>query len=157
QVVNHPLLAPLLIPTAIDDGIFEVHPVPGDATATVRTEVQTEGFGTIRRENQVFDPMAIDLASLEDLSQAVDVLSRNRFQRIPIKGLNVAVTIEAKRRTATVERIFVRQEKFEPGQTVDVGVVLRPFRGEPFTTQAQIKVPEYAANGHAVLMVSGGP
>src|SRR5436853_7867823 len=101
--------------------------------------------------------MAIDIASLEDLSQAVDVLTRNRFQRIPIKSLNVQVTIEAKRRTATIDRIFVRQEKFEPGETVDVGVVLRPYRGEPFTTKAEIKVPEYAANGRAMLMVSGGP
>jgi hypothetical protein len=105
----------------------------------------------------VFDAAEIDAAALEDLSQVVDVLSRNRFQRIPIKGLNIRVTIEAKRNTAAIERIFVRQEKFEPGETVDVGVVLHPYRGEAFTTKAKIKVPEYAANGHAVLMVSGGP
>ena len=116
-----------------------------------------DGFGTIRRDNEVFDPASIDVASLEDLSQAVDVLAHNRFQRIPIKGLDLHVTIEAKRHTATIERIFVRKEKFEPGETVDMGVVLRPYRGEPFTTTAQIKVPEHAVNGRAVLMVSGGP
>jgi hypothetical protein len=157
SVVNHPLLAPMLIPAAVDNAIYEVHPVPGDATAMIQTEIQTEGFGTIRRENQVFDPMAVDLAAVEDLSEAVNVLARNRFQRIPIKGLDVHVTIEAKRQTASVDRIFVRQEKFEPGDTVEVGVVLRPYRGEPFTTKTQIKVPEYAANGRAALMVSGGP
>jgi outer membrane protein assembly factor BamB len=157
RVVNHPLLASALIPAAVDEAIYEAHPVPGDATALVRTEIDTEGFGKIARENQVFDPAQIDMAALEDLSQAVDVLSRNRFQRIPLKALNVQVTIEAKRHTASVERIFVRQEKFEPGETVEVGVVLRPYRGEPFLTKTEIKVPEYAANGRATLMVSGGP
>jgi len=42
KVVNHPLLAPLLIPIAVDEAIYEVHPVPGDATATVRTEITTD-------------------------------------------------------------------------------------------------------------------
>jgi outer membrane protein assembly factor BamB len=157
RVVNHPLLAPVLIPAAIDQAIYEVHPVPGDATATVTTEIKTDGFGTIRRENEVFDPVAIDVASLDDLSQGLDLLSRNRFQRIPIKGLNVHVTIDAKRHTASIERIFVNRAKFQPGDTVDVGVILRPYRGEPFTSTAQIKIPEHATNGRAVLMVSGGP
>ena len=157
RVVNHPLLAPMLIPIAADNAIFEVHPVPGDATALVDTEVQTEGFGTIHRQNEVFDPAAIDVAAIDDLSDAVNVLARNQFQRIPIKGLNLHVTIEAKRQTATIERIFVRKEKFEPGETIPVGVVLRPYRGEPFTTTAEIKIPSHATNGRAVLMVSGGP
>src|SRR5204862_1305540 len=103
QVVNHPLLAPMLVPIAVNEAIYEVHPVPGDATAAVHTEITTEGYGTITRDNEVFDAAAIDMAALDDLQAAMDVLSRNRFRRIPVKGLNVHVVIEAKRRTARVE------------------------------------------------------
>ena len=53
NVVNHPLLAPMLIPAAIDNAIYETHPAPGDATATIKTEVQTEGFGTMLRSDRL--------------------------------------------------------------------------------------------------------
>src|SRR5262249_38138261 len=41
--------------------------------------------------------------------------------------------------------------------TVDVGVVLRPYRGESFLTRTQVKIPQNAASGRATLTVSGGP
>src|SRR5207249_10803507 len=70
--------------------------------------------------------------------------------------LDVNVVLTPRRSTASIERIFVRQDRFEPGETAEVGVVIRPYRGEPVTTRTQVRIPESAASGRAVLMVSGG-
>ena len=159
QVVNHPLLAPMLIPAAVDEAIYEVAP-GARATPPPRCAPRssTEGFGTITPREPGVRSRGDRHGIAGRPSQGVDVLSRNRFQRIPDQGPERPRDHRGEAAAQPpIERIFVRQEKFEPGETVEVGVVLRPYRGEPFTTKAQIKVPEYAVNGRAVLMVSGGP
>ncbi|MFN3648736.1 MAG: SMP-30/gluconolactonase/LRE family protein [Armatimonadota bacterium] len=156
EAINHPLLVGRFLPVAVNQGLFEVRPVPGEAVAQVKLRVETDGAGTITRENIFFDPAAIDITAVSELMELMNVLSANSFQKVPIKSVDVDVVFEEKRPTATVERIFLPQDKFEPGDEIEVGVVLRPFRKDPVLTKTKIRVPESAANGRALLMVHGG-
>ena len=156
RTANHPIFVGQLLPIAVNQGVFEVRPVPGDATARIKMTVETEGAGTVKRENVVYDANAIDTAVVRELTELMGILSSNTFRRVPVKSLSMDVTIEATRPTATVDRIYLSQNKFEPGDTVDIGVVIRPYRKEPVLLKTKIKVPENAANGRAILMVQGG-
>jgi sugar lactone lactonase YvrE len=157
RAANHPLLISRLLPIAANQAIFEVHGVPGDTTADVDLAIDTAELGTIRRQNVFFDGRAIDVSAVADLLSVMSILNDNAFRRINVKGVRMNVRLTPRRRTAVVERILVPQDRFEPGDTVDVGVVLRPYRGEPFTTRTSIRIPENAAAGRATLIVSGGP
>jgi hypothetical protein len=157
RAANHPFLISRLLPIAANQAIFEIHSVPGDATAQVDLTVDAGPLGTIKRSNVFFDPRAVDIAAVSDLTGILSILNDNAFERVPIQNVRMKVTLQPKRDTAAVERIFVPQEKYEPGETVDVGVVMRPYRGEPFVTKTSIKIPENAAAGRATLVVSGGP
>lgn len=156
KTANHPMLVGQLLPVAVDQGLFNVRPVPGDAVAHVKLSVETEGAGTITRENVFFDPVQIDVTSVRELQELMGILANNSFRRVPVKSLDVDVTFEDRRPTATVERVFLAQDKYEPGDTVNVGVVLRPYRKDPVVVKTKVKIPENAANGRAVLMVQGG-
>lgn len=156
RTANHPLLVGQLLPLAVNQSIFNVRPVPGDAFARVKMKVETEGEGTITRENVVYDPGQVDVSAVRELMELMQLLTNNSFKRVPVKSLNVEVTLEDKRPTATVERIFLSQDRVKPGEEVEVGVVLRPYRKEPIVTRTKIRVPESAGNGRAVLMVQGG-
>ena len=46
--------------------------------------------------------------------------------------------------------------KVNPGDTVKVRMVLKPFRGEPFTETFDVKIPENLAPGAAYLLVGSG-
>jgi len=156
KAANHPLLVGQLLPMAVNQGLYSMRPVPGDTFARVKLTVETENAGTITRENVFYDPAMIDVAAVRDLMEVMGLLSNNAFRRVPVKSVDMHVTLEEKRPTATVERIFLSQEKFEPGDEVEVGVMLRPYRKEPVLLKTKVKVPENASNGRAVLMVQGG-
>lgn len=156
RAANHPLLVGQLLPIAVNQALFQVRPVPGDAVARVRLSLQTEGGDEIQRQNVYYDPAAVDILAVRELQELLGLLSTNSFRRVPVRSLNVDVTIEGGRPTATVDRIFLTQDRFEPGEEVEVGVVLRPYRKEPVLTKTRVRIPGNAANGRAMLMVQGG-
>lgn len=156
QAANHPLLVSQLLPIAVNQGLFNIRPVPGDAVAHIKMKLETEGAGTITRENIVYDPGAIDVAAVQELLEVMRTLSTNSFRRVPVKRLDMEITIEDKRPTAVIDRIFLSRDKFEPGEEVEVGVAVRPYRKDPIIKKTKIRIPQNATNGRAVLLVQGG-
>lgn len=155
QVLNHPLFASSLIVGATSEAIFEMRGSPDDATAKVRTEVVAEEIGSIVRENIFFDPVMIDMAATGDLQQILMMLEYNRFYPVGVKKVDVSVEIVPKHQTAQIQRIFLKESKFEPGETVDVGVVLKPFKSDPITKMVSIQLPKDIPPGRMPLQVRG--
>lgn len=156
QAANHPLLVGQLLPIAVNQGLFNIRPVPGDAFATVKMKIETEGAGTITRENVVYDASAIDVAAVQELLEVMRLLGSNSFRRVPVKRLDMDITLEDKRPTAVIDRVFLPREKFEPGEEVEIGVAVRPYRQDPVVMKTKIRIPQNATDGRAVLMVQGG-
>lgn len=156
KVINHPLLAARLVAMVTDEAIFNMHSTPGDATAAVSYDVTADQIGKITRSNIFFDPTAIDMPATMDMASLLGLLSTNKFHPLDIRSVNVRVQILGKRNTATIDRIFVKKSEFQPGETVDVGVVLRPYKQERVTKTFQIKIPATATDGKIALMVRGG-
>lgn len=156
SVINHPLLAERLIETVADQAIAEVHGEPGDSMATVKMDVDAQEVGHIVRTNTFFDSESIDQAAIADLSSALQMLSSNPFYPIPVNSVKLSVTIQNRHDTAEIDHIFLKQSKFAPGDTIDVGVVLKPFK-QPLTTHyIQVKIPVDTPTGSLDLDVKGG-
>jgi len=156
QVINHPFLASDLIVGATAEAIFEMRGSPNDATAKVRMEILADEVGTIVRENTYFDPVSIDLRSIRDLEQLLNLLRFNKFYPVGVKKVKLEIEILPKHQTAQIQRIFLKEGKFEPGDTVEVGVVLRPFKQEPITKTLKLDLPKNMPNGRMSLQVRGG-
>lgn len=156
QVVNHPMVTADVVTSLITDAIYQMQPNPGDITAKVSYEIDTEQLGKISRSNSFFEEQGIDMAAASDISNVVLLLSMNRYQPVEMKSVKVNVLLESKRGDASVDRIFVNKDEFEPGETVDVGVVLRPYKRDRITRILQIKIPEETPDGSATLVVRGG-
>ncbi|MGI6296396.1 MAG: SpoIVB peptidase S55 domain-containing protein [Armatimonadota bacterium] len=156
KVINHPMLAPRLITLVTNEAIYDMHPTPGDATAEVSYSVMADQVGKISRSNVFFDPVAVDMSAAMDISSLLQILSANRFHPLDVHAVDIKVRIADKRNTATIDRIFVKKSEFEPGETVDVGVVLRPYKAPRVTKIYKVKIPATAANGKVTLMVRGG-
>ena len=156
QVANHPMMIGLLVPIAVNESIYELQNVPADMTATIRFAVHTEGLGVIVRENMVYDSRQVDILAVREISELMRTLTTNQFQRVPVKRVEVDVKLEPKRSLASIARIYLNQDSYEPGDTIDIGVIVRPYRGEPVLRRLQVKVPKSAASGTATLVVHGG-
>lgn len=157
QILRHPLLTPRLAVLAATGAIQEVHGQPGDAMARVTMTVEADEVGKITRRNLFFDPGDISEAATGDLVSLVGTLAGNPFYPLAVRSIRMSVTIEPRRDTAQIERIFLKQTRFEPGETVNVGVVLKPYKREREVRTVQVKIPSNIPSGTTLaLLVQGG-
>ena len=156
KVINHPMMSASLIAGATAEAVFEMRGSPSDATAKVRFDVTADEVGTITRENRFFDAISIDMASVSELNQLLSMLRLNPFYPVAVKSVNVMVTILPKHQTARLERIFLKEGKLKPGDTVEIGAVLKPFKGERVTKTIKLELPKNMPDGRVTLEVYGG-
>ncbi len=156
QVINHPLLTSQLVTQLADAAIAQVHGQPGDSVATVTMDADVEQIGHVKRTNTFYDAISIDQSAVGDLDSLLRLLSSNPFYPLALKSLKMGVTIENRHDTAEVDHIFVKQGKYAPGDTVSVGVVLKPFKRDPVTRYVSLKIPETTQTGALTLTVKGG-
>jgi len=156
RTVSHPLLTPLYVILGAGEAVYRMHSFAGDCMAKVRMEVSAEGFPSITRENLYFASLFLDSAATDDLAELLLRLYRNAFGPVPVKSVKLDVELYPGRKTIRVERIYLDKDRVEPGETVKVGVVLRPWKGEPFVRTLELKVPYNAPEGRTTLSVYGG-
>ncbi|MEJ5253133.1 MAG: hypothetical protein HPY54_02945 [Chthonomonadetes bacterium] len=156
QVVQHPLLTGQLVSLVAYETLSQIRGTPGDSLARVQMSVVADEVGTVSRENVVFDDVDIASSATADLDSLMNILTSNPFYPVAIKSVSLQVRFESKRQTATIERVFVRKGRYEPGETVDLGVVLKPYRGQPITRSISLTLPQSLRSGRYTLQVRGG-
>jgi len=156
RVINHPLLTGRFIPAIAGAAIAQIHGDPGDSMATVSMDVDAEEIGHVKRTNTYYDPLAIDQAATGDLSSLMGLLSSNPFYPLAVKSVKMTVTIQDKHDTAEIDHLFVNQSKFAPGDTVSVGVVLKPYKQPLYTQFVSVKIPLSTPDGTLPLNIQGG-
>lgn len=156
RLLQHPDLTPNLLALVANEAIQRVHDIPGDAMARVTTTVDAAEVGVITRNNLVFDAKSISDAALQDLTDITGVVSGNPFYPLPIHSVKMTVDISGGHNTATLERIFLKQGRFEPGDNLEVGMVIKPYRQDPIVRTINIKIPADTPTGRYQLVVHGG-
>ncbi len=156
QIINHPLLTGQFVSQVAGAVIEQIHGQPGDSMATVSLDVNAEEIGHIKRTNTFYDASAIDQSATGDLDSLMRLLSSNPFYPISVKSVKMSVTIQNKHDTAEIDHLFLTQSKFAPGDTVDVGVVMKPYKRPLYTRMVPIKIPQNTADGTLTLNVQGG-
>jgi sugar lactone lactonase YvrE len=156
RVINHPLLTEQLITMVADQAIAQLHGEPGDSEAVVTMDADVEELGHIHRTNTFFDPQAIDQSAIGDLVSLLHLLNANPFYPLSMKSLKMSVRVQTRHDTAEIDRIYVKQGRYAPGDTVDVGVVLKPFKRDYVTRHIAVKIPANAPEGTFTIAVRGG-
>jgi len=156
RIINHPLLTGQFVSQVAGAVIEQIHGQPGDSMATVTLDVDAEEIGHIKRTNTFYDASAISQSATGDLDSLMRLLSSNPFYPLAVKGVKMSVTIQNRHDTAEIDHLFLTQSKFAPGDTVDVGVVLKPYKRPLYTRMVPIKIPQNTADGTLTLNVQGG-
>ncbi len=156
RIINHPLLTGPLVTQFASAAIAQVHGQPGDSVATVSMDANVEELGHIKRTNTFYDAASIDQSAVGDLDSLMRLLSSNPFYPLSLKSLAMNVTIQNKHDTAEVDHIFLKQTKYAPGDTVQVGVVLKPYKRDFITQTVPLKIPQNTLPGVLTLSVKGG-
>ncbi len=153
---QHPELTAALMGLIGKAAVSQIHNTPGDVMARVTTTVEAGEVGKITRKNLLFDADDISGPAIQDLTEITNIVSGNPFYPLPIKRASMTVDLFRGHNTATVERIFLKQGRYEPGDTLDVGVALKPYRRDSIFKNLSIKIPSDTPTGRYALVVRGG-
>jgi sugar lactone lactonase YvrE len=156
EVFQHPDLTPILLRLIAQQAVARIHNVPGDVMIRTTTTIDANEIGTVSRTSLTQTSDEARLSVTQDLTDIANIVSANPFYPLPIRSAKMTVDIEPGRRTAVVERIFLKQGRYEPGETVEIGVVLKPYRQPAVTRTLSLNLPANIPAGRHTLFVRGG-
>lgn len=169
NVISHADLTPELLASTAMSAIDTTHQSTSPYIVSVDSKVLTDKAGTIERHDKfagnfsVHTPIdasfklksSADSVSFNFLSMLNRIVN-NDFERASIKGVNLNIVLDDGHETARVERISLDKQKVEPGETVKVSAVLRPYNKPREIRELTLKVPRDIPDGNLLLGVGPG-
>ena len=128
----------------------------GPGTSRVVYRVYTDDLEPIIRDNVYYSTIDISAVSLSELLEVTQLLLRNEFKAVDIERVELEVDIDSSRQTATIEKARPARTTVAPGESVNVEVVIRPYRGERETKIIRLDIPENAQPSSVHVSVRGG-
>ena len=158
QIVRDEDLVPILGATGVFNVIQKATDRVGGGTAKVSFEITGRDLPgeVIKRENMFYSPDKIGELSISEILESLDMLAKNPFQPIDLFDVKVNVSLESSRQTATLVSAAVTNPSVKPGESVNINVTFKPFRGAAQISSVPYKVPQNQPNGPLMLEVRGG-
>ncbi|HTZ72826.1 MAG TPA: hypothetical protein VMB47_02820 [Candidatus Aquilonibacter sp.] len=150
-------LTPQLVAIAAYNGITGTPEYAGGKT------IELDGTISIKDHSpaQIRDAFsAVDAATQTGLSAALSVqqtfsdIYSNPYEVPQIQNVDLHVTELNERRWATIDSAWTDKTEVNPGDKVDVKVLLRPYRGAAFVQDIPVTIPPQTAPGTVALVVS---
>lgn len=143
---------PLLVNMAVSNTILANGRAAGERTITLGGRIALRGHPDV-----VFDDQFSGQASLSALARDVNgVLSfvlDNRFITPMIESLKIDIHSSDERSTAVIEDVWFGSETVEPGDTLEVRVYLRPYRGDRVVRRMDVTIPKTISAGPVQVLV----
>ncbi|MFZ0738013.1 MAG: hypothetical protein WBL70_14975 [Candidatus Acidiferrales bacterium] len=149
-------LTPLLVAVATVNGISGTPAYTEGTTLQLDGTIDLKGHTPVKIEN-LFVPA--DSPMPGGVQVAFSVLSTfsqiflNPYELPQVDRISLRVTTMPERRSATIESAWSEKSEAEPGETLRVKVLLRPYRGAPFIQEIPITIPPQAGRGPLQLLV----
>ena len=159
ELIESPQLTPLLVALATYNGIVG-SPAYGEGwTLQMEGDIDLQGHTAVHLEN-LFAPNDMPIPSGFYVATEVQgIFSRiysNPYEPPHVQGIHLRVTALAERRWSMIDNAWIEKSEVAPGETVEVKVLLRPYRGEPFIQQIPITIPPQTTRGTLQLLISDG-
>jgi hypothetical protein len=157
DVVEDPFLAPYLIYAALNGILSSEEKDYGEVTVAYKpgSTIQVDGEDDVELNNLFSGELATLYAS-GTVAVIAQLILNNDDHPVHLNGINLILGYADERRTAFVERASVSKDRVRAGETVQVSVDLKPFRGPEVTRQIDIKIPDGAQPGPLLLQVGDG-
>ncbi len=129
-----------------------------ESTVDIDFNIKTDSVasGEISRKNMFYNSSDVGQVAVLELMQALNLVCSNTKQESNIFGVNVNISFETERRTASIVSISPDKKKVKPGETVNLTVELQPYRKPTEKVVVPYTVPLTARQGNLSLEIHGG-
>lgn len=129
----------------------------GSGTARVIMQITGEELPKrVVRDNLYYSHTDIAATSLTEFLTGLEAIVSNEFEDVRITSIRLDAEVEKERWTARIVEARALQQDVYPGETVDVQVRLRPYRGEEEIKVVRLQVPFDVQPGEVTVTARSG-
>ena len=121
---------------------------------TIRTNATSSG--RFERSNMFYNVADVGQIAVGELMQAMNIICSNPEQESDIVDVQVDISMESGRKTATLLSAVPDKTVVHPGETVRFTTTIKPYRRDKETLLIPYRVPDTAPEGLFSLEVRGG-
>ena len=153
-LVSDQVFTPLLTYAVLLNIITSFERQAGAVTFAVRGKAVVQNRGELSF-GDVFSGDTASVSATSYLATPIAQLMTNDFERVDIEKIDIALTATERQRSETLERVWLDTPRPRAGQTLEVKVLSRTYRGEDVTRSVSVAIPPNA-RGKLSLLVSDG-
>jgi hypothetical protein len=154
HMVNDQLLTPLLAYLSILNTLTSYERQNGVASYALRGSASVKGHGNVSFED-LFTGDQPSAGAAASVVGPINVLLRNAFEDVQFEGLKLEIVASEQARSATLERVWIDGTRIRAGETVDLKVLLRTYRGDEITRTVPVQVPANASGSVSIMVADG--
>jgi len=154
EIVDDPLLTPLLLYYSLLNSIFSVDKVAGNATFQVEADLELEGYDPLHLEDVFSGPALAPYFVSGTLAAVFDFVAQNPFQQVQVRKLSISFDTDDRLQLAEITRVWADRPVVQPGDQVRVTVGLRSYRGPETTLDADLKIDPDTPAGKLEIVVA---
>lgn len=158
RMIRDEALIPTLAATSVYNAVSNALDRRGEGSVELTYTLHPEDpkQKPFTRSNLYWSKTDVAERSVDELYNVVKILEQNRFEKYPLRGIEVDMDVTKDRRTAQLLDATASPMIVSPGDTISIRARLQPFRGEIFYKDLLFKVPEDQPYGEMILEVRGG-
>lgn len=129
-----------------------------ESTVDIDFNIKTNAVdgGELSRKNMFYNSSDVGQVAVIELMQALNLVCSNTKEESNILGVDVNISFDTERRTASIVSVTPDKKKVKPGETVNLTVELQPYRKPSEKVILPYTVPLTARQGNLALEVHGG-
>ncbi|HSN67815.1 MAG TPA: SpoIVB peptidase S55 domain-containing protein [Thermoanaerobaculia bacterium] len=159
SLARHPMLSPLLLAMVADSVVAVAQRAAGERTVMLDSEIEVAG---VEKTIHLRDGWA-GAEARQSIPVYLAVISgyllSNEFTDAPIRSIKLKLRHDDALRVAHLAQASIETPadgEINPGDTLRVRALLKPYRGEAFTETFELVVPDSVSPGPGYLFVGSG-
>lgn len=153
DVLRNRDLTPVLVQSAVVSSLISAEKARGDVTVKTAVTVSFPSRPDLVIENVYSGSRGLGEGVL-GVTRPMQLLLQNPFETVEIEKVSFSLTVAEDVDAAMIESIALDRSRFEPGDTVGIQVLLRPFLQDTVSKSVSVVIPRHVRGGTLTLWVS---
>ncbi len=151
-------LVPKLGASVVYTALSKMADTLAESTVEIDFNVKTNAVssGEIIRKNMFYNASDVGQVAVLELMQALNLVCSNTKEESNIFGVDVNISFDTERRTASIVSVTPEKKFVKPGETINLTVELQPYRKPTEKVIMPYTVPLTAHQGNLSLEIHGG-
>ena len=154
ELANDQMFTPLMAAATISNTLASYERQYGTSTFYVRGSAKVAGHEAVAFDN-VFAGEQPSINASSFIAAPIAALLGNDYEKVSIESIDLAIGSTEESKTATLERVWLDDQRPRAGRTAPLKILLRTRRGEELLRTVPIDIPSNANGTLSVLVADG--